>query len=295
MKSIGIGDLVARKSYNNDVLFKVVNIVNRSGKGRIYILKGVNMRIVVDAPETDLTVQTAGELKRFEKSNRKMVGKCMNKTSNPKRGKGGKKGIKDIFLYRNKKTFGRPGKVLHLDGDKDYLDMCIEAYGEMELDAIGKHVLESQQPERVMDMLEEYLPDILVLTGHDSIEKDREINNIEHYRNSKYYAAAVKEARRFEASYDDLVIFAGACQSHFEAIMDAGANFASSPGRILIHALDPVFVCQRIAYSNINGIIPVDELVSKTITGIEGIGGLQTRGKYRKGLPSSARIRGQRR
>ncbi len=28
--------------------------------------------------------------------------------------------------------------------------------------------------------------------------------------------------------------FAGACQSYFEALISAGANFASSPARILI-------------------------------------------------------------
>ena len=34
-----------------------------------------------------------------------------------------------------------------------------------------------------------------------------------------------------------LIIVAGACQSHFEALLQAGANFASSPGSVLIHAL----------------------------------------------------------
>ena len=42
---------------------------------------------------------------------------------------------------------------------------------------------------------------------------------------------------------------AGACQSHFEALLHAGANFASSPGRIMIHALDPVYVAVRSAFT----------------------------------------------
>ena len=44
--------------------------------------------------------------------------------------------------------------------------------------------------------------------------------------------------------------FAGACQSHFEALIRAGANFASSPSRINIHALDPVYVVGKISFTS---------------------------------------------
>ena len=295
MSEIKIGDLVARKSYKCDILFKVMEIVNQSGRGTVYILKGVNMRIIADAPGEDLAVQTDRDLRKFEDSNRRAVRKCMDGAA--RSGKAGIKarGIRNAFLYRGQESFGRPGRILHLDGDRDYLGMCMEVYREMGLDVEGKYVPESRQPQEVGDMLKNYLPDILVLTGHDAVEKNRDINDIESYRNSKYYVAAVREARKFESSYDDLVIFAGACQSHFEAILEAGANFASSPKRVLIHALDPVFVCQKIAYSGIDSIIAVGELISKTITGIEGIGGLQTRGKYREGLPGSGHTKGRRR
>ena len=37
-----------------------------------------------------------------------------------------------------------------------------------------------------------------------------------------------------ERNKNKLAIFAGACQSYYEEIMNAGANFASSPGRIFI-------------------------------------------------------------
>ena len=39
----------------------------------------------------------------------------------------------------------------------------------------------------------------------------------------------------------------GACQSYFEAIMEAGADFASSPGRILIDFIDPIIVAEKVA------------------------------------------------
>ena len=46
VREINIGDLVARKSYNCDILFKVIEKINQSGRGTVYILKGVNMRIM---------------------------------------------------------------------------------------------------------------------------------------------------------------------------------------------------------------------------------------------------------
>ncbi len=292
MSGIKIGDLVARKSYNCDILFKVTEIINQSGKERVYILKGVNMRIMVDAPEADLTIQTEKDLHGFERLNHDTVNGRISSIMNSRKSKNNSRGIKSAFLYKSRNSFGRSGKILHLDGDRDYLDMCMEAYRKMELNVQGEYLPESQQANSVGDMLKTYLPDILVLTGHDSVEKNKDFNDINHYRNSRYYVAAVREARRFESSYDDLVIFAGACQSHFEAILDAGANYASSPNRVLIHALDPVFICEKIAYSSVDSIVSVEELVSKTITGIEGIGGLQTRGKYREGLPRSVQLKG---
>jgi spore coat assembly protein len=285
VREINIGDLVARKSYNCDILFKVIEKINQSGRGTVYILKGVNMRIMADAPAEDLKLQTDGDVKRFEKTNRDAIVRSMGGIADKRRTKAGKRGIKKVFLYRSEKPFGRSGKILHLDGDRDYLEMCMDAYREMGLNVEGKYMPENQQPQRVGEMLRTYLPDILVLTGHDALDKGRDKNNISNYRNSKYYVDAVREARKFEPSYDDLVIFAGACQSHFEAILEAGANYASSPKRVLIHALDPVFVCQKVACTSVDSIVPVQELLSKTITGIEGIGGLQTRGKYREGMP----------
>ena len=89
------------------------------------------------------------------------------------------------------------------------------------------------------------------------LEKNRrDFNDIASYRNSKYFIEAVKAARRYEPSRDDLVIFAGACQSHYEGLLRAGANFASSPHRVFIHALDPVFIIEKVAYT------PIDKIIS---------------------------------
>lgn len=61
------------------------------------------------------------------------------------------------------------------------------------------------------------------------IKKETGFNDIYNYRNSRYFINTVNEARKWNSHGKDLAIFAGACQSYYEAIMAAGANFASSP------------------------------------------------------------------
>jgi spore coat assembly protein len=110
--------------------------------------------------------------------------------------------------------------------------------------------------------------------------------DIKNYRNSKYFIEGVREARRYDNDMDNLIIFAGACQSMYNEIIKAGANFASAPKRVLIHALDPVLVGHKIAVAGIERVIEPQEVINATITGIEGIGGVQTRGKNRDGYPA---------
>jgi len=184
------------------------------------------------------------------------------------------------------RTFQRPGRVLHIDGDSDYLDTCLEKYKKLGIEAAGVHVKEKDQPSKVYELLKQYKPDILVLTGHDGVIKDENgYSSMDNYRNSKYFVDAVKEARRYDNNLDGLVIFAGACQSMYHEIIEAGANYASAPYRVLIHALDPVYICKKIAYTGIGTIISPKDVISTTITGLKGIGGIETRGKYRDGYP----------
>ena len=50
------------------------------------------------------------------------------------------------------------------------------------------------------------------------IKNGSNYNDIYNYRNSKYFIKSVVEAKKANAG-KDLVIFAGACQSFFEAII----------------------------------------------------------------------------
>ena len=95
----------------------------------------------------------------------------------------------------------------------------------------------------------------------------------------------VLEARRYEHNLDNLVIFAGACQSYYEALISAGANFASAPKRVLIDMMDPMIVAQTIALTPVDEYVPLENILSNTREGINGIGGLQTKGQYRVGMP----------
>lgn len=281
-----IGDTVVRKSYGKDITFKIIDIKETDGD-TVYTLKGINLRVIADAPVDDLEEVVENTLGEKEK--------ILNRKVN--------NSIKNIMVgridvsksYRSPKvsvnkelSFGRPGKILHVDGDAEYLEVCLKVYKKLELDVVGKVIPEKDQPIEVLKLVRQIKPDIVVITGHDAITKGtKDFLDINNYRNSKFFVDTVSELRNYEPNYDDLVIFAGACQSHYEAILDAGANFASSPSRVLIHCLDPVFVCEKIAYTNIEKVVSIQEALENTITGTKGIGGLQTRGKYREGFPKS--------
>lgn len=282
-----IGDIVVRKSYGKDITFKIIDI-KKTEDGEIYTLKGINLRIIADSVEEDLEVVDEEDTKEEQVFNRK-VNSSIKKILLSRTGKNlYRREFKVIKSNNNELSFGRPGKILHVDGDSEYLDVCLKVYKQLGLDVIGKVIAEKDQPSQVLQLVKSVKPDIVVITGHDAVTKGtRDYIDINNYRNSKYYVETVSELRNYEPGYDNLVIFAGACQSNYEALLDAGANFASSPNRVLIHCLDPVFLCEKIAYTNIDKVVSIPEALENTITGVKGIGGLQTRGKYREGFPKS--------
>ncbi|MBD7912620.1 sporulation peptidase YabG [Clostridium cibarium] len=285
-----LGDLVVRKSYDKDITFKIIDIKKDDDK-LVYILKGISIRIIADSIEDDLEEVSDDYVGEQEKILNSRVKKAIENAIYL-RGDVLTRVNKPSKIVPNKEMmFGRPGKILHVDGDSEYMETCLKVYKQLSLDAIGRAIPEREQPAVIVDLVKEIKPDIVVLTGHDGVMKDStDYLDLRCYRNSRYYMDAVKALRDYNASYDELVIFAGACQSCYECMLDAGANFASSPSRVLIHCLDPVFICEKIAYTRIDQVISITEVIENTITGIKGIGGLQTRGKYREGYPRSSYI-----
>ena len=280
------GDMVTRKSYGKDVCFI---IVETDPETETAILKGIEVRLVADAPFSDLEAVTEEERRDFEAMESRVASESLRLVQSRREMDSEKRSLrKEARFQSSPDFFERPGRVLHLDGDGTYLQKCLNMYQELGIRAIGKHVPEAQMPTKVTTLLEEYEPDILIITGHDGvIRKGKDWADIFNYRNSGHFAKTVTNARKHARSMDDLVIIAGACQSHFEALLDAGANFASSPQRIMIHALDPVFIAEKIAYTPINETVNVYDVVRSTYTGTDGVGGLESRGKYRIGLPKS--------
>jgi spore coat assembly protein len=290
-ESMEIGDTVVRKSYGKDITFRIIDI-NETGTGKQYVIKGLNLRLIADSPEEDLEpVRESYNSEKdelFNKRVNKTIKKIIAARSDDYRGEAFRLPKVSKSSSTKELTFGRPGRILHVDGDAEYLDTCLKVYKQLGIDAVGRVILEKDQPGQIVSVVKEVKPDIVVLTGHDAIlKKTEDYTSLDSYRNSRYYVEAVIALREYESSYDELVIFAGACQSCYEKILDSGANFASSPSRVLIHCLDPVFVCEKVAYTNIEKIVPIQEVLDNTITGIKGIGGLQTRGKYREGYPKS--------
>ena len=79
-----------------------------------------------------------------------------------------------------------------------------------------------------------------------------------------------------------MVIFAGACQSNYEALIESGANFASSPKRVSINVYDPVRIAICVAKTNVRTFLDIEEILNQTTNKNAGIGGIDTRGVARK-------------
>ena len=287
MPNIKLGDIVARKSYNYDVLFRIQRI-----NGEMVDLVGITVRIIADAPIYDLRIVTDDEVKirlnNIEKNSRTRLSRSYSGVTNKFNIRSSNTLSRNgsIPVYSKDEILKKPGIVLHIDGDPEYAIKCKDVYKKMGITAHVFNIKEQEQPKHIYNLLSRIRPNILVLTGHDAfIRKKNDIYNIDNYKNSRFFIESVLEARRYEHSLDNLVIFAGACQSYYEAIISAGANFASAPKRVLIDMLDPIIVAQTVAYTPVDKFAPLASIISNTREGLKGIGGVQTRGQYREGMP----------
>lgn len=267
MHEIKKGDIVSRKSYGNDIIFEVKRIMKIKGNEKVLLLKGLDVRIEADAPLDDVQIVTSQER---EKRETELENKIISKIKKEK--------VKNE--NRNNKM-EYTGRILHLDGDKRYSEKSLMYYKKLGLNAVVRNIPENKQSKVVYRLLSIYNPDILVITGHDGMIKNgARYRDIFNYRNSRHFIQTVKEARKYDEKYEkDLVIFAGACQSYFEALMEAGANFASSPARILIDFLDPLIVAKNVAIADKNRYLTIDDFVKELRDGKRGINGIGAKGK----------------
>lgn len=276
MKKIKKGDIVVRKSYEKDIMFYVKRII-KTGNGDIAILCGLTKRIEADSKIEDLEIID----KKTINENLREIDDYIDKRTNEK--------IREyrIGIISNEDTRLKEkiitGKILHLDGDRRYSQKSYNYYKKLGLNAIVKNISEYRQPREVYKLLRIYNPDILIITGHDGmIKRGTNYNDIYNYRNSRHFINTVKEARRYDKENNKkTVIFAGACQSYFEAIISAGANFASSPSRILIDFLDPLIVAEKVATTEQYKYITIDDIAKELRDGKKGVGGIGSNGKMK--------------
>jgi len=255
--NLKIGDLVTRKSYDNDTIFTIESIDENNNCE----LKGIIVRLYADADINDL-IKFEGEIEDDDSLFYER--------------------IKENFTLDRNNFFYLPGKILHIDGDKDYLNKCLKYYEECNLMAVGELENENNVPNRIIEWLNEYKPNIVVIAGHDAYYK-KGLNN--EYKNSSNFIKSVKEARKYEKSHEKLIIIAGACQSDYEDLIRAGANFASSPKRVNIHALDPAIIAANMALSDVNKDIDLKKILESTKYKTDGIGGILTKGTMYMGYP----------
>lgn len=250
---------VASLVIHKDDLKKIVYVIDKIIDDKVYI-SGLNYRIRKIAKIDDLVLATQ-EIIDNE-----------NKYTN------------DYYLnvaninYRNNKSY-LLGRVLHLDGDKKYLNKCLELYKTIGVYANGIELDEKVMPEKIQGLLTKLNPDIIVITGHDVYNK-KGIKDLSNYTNTSYYVEAVKRARQIKGM-SDLVIIAGACQSNFEALIASGADFASSPKRINIHTFDPAVIAIKVASTSISKIVNLSDALRYISNGDAAFGGLETYGKMR--------------
>lgn len=256
-----VGDIVSRNKYNNDILFEIINI-----ESEICYLKGVSVRLYADSEESDLKLENIDKDDRLDDEK-----------------------VLELLEFNNldrSDYFYIPGKILHIDADNDYLKRCLKFYKNANVNAYGVYSREEDLSKNIRKYLEDIKPDIVIITGHDAYYKKKgNEDNLKAYKNSENFEKAIRIARKYEKSYDKLKIIAGACQSNYEELINAGANFASSPKRVNIHALDPAIIALSIALTENTKELDIVSLLEKTKCKKEGIGGIRTNGSMYVGYP----------
>lgn len=81
------------------------------------------------------------------------------------------------------------GTILHIDGDKEYLNSCMDLYKEMNIFANGIYLKENEIKDKIEDLVLMLTPDIVVITGHD-LYNGKGFKELSNYRNTKHFMDA---------------------------------------------------------------------------------------------------------
>jgi len=250
---IFIEELVVYNKEDNQIVYKIIK-----NEGNKVLISGVNYRKIMEVASEEVTSINASLLEKENLRSEKYISYTYKKINHRGVGK-------------------RLGTVMHFDSDKNYLIRCEDLYKSMNIYCYPVLTSEEELKNRIEVMDCDFIPDVLVITGHDYYDGDN-LKDLNSYKNSLHFTKAVLAAKR---RFPESVIVAGACQSNFEALIASGANFASSPKRVNVHVYDPVIIAIYVCSTSFRKIIDFEEL-EKHIEGLrEGFGGVETLGKMK--------------
>lgn len=256
---IKVGDYVCL-SGDSTIIYRVYSILDS-----IACIKGINKRII---RYVNLTLLENASVEVVNKKTSEMY----DVVSRLRKDKS-----KRDFVNRNYKALF--GTILHIDGDETFLNSCVSLYKELHIHSYGVAIKEKDVYLAIDSILDDISPDIIVITGHDYFNgKDKK--DINNYENSKSFCEAIRKIRR-RFYKDDVVIIAGACGSCFESLIACGANFASSPNRVNIHAYDPAVIAIKCATTSNKQSVNFEDCLKYIENGREAFGGIETNGKMK--------------
>ena len=119
-----IGDYVTRNSYNNDIIFRITDI-----NGELCELMGFSVRLVADSNISDLV---KCDVKREVDEEEELIER-----------------VKSEKLDDRSDYFYLPGKILHIDGDNDYLFLSLGYEDGMKVYVDGKET----KPDLLLDAI----------------------------------------------------------------------------------------------------------------------------------------------
>lgn len=115
MSGIEVGDLVVRRSHGGDIVFKVVG----RGAGGTYVLKGLHLRLLADAPRSDLELVDAKVLRDEVLREEAVLSDATRRIFERRSRQRGERSMMRASGAKKYSSFDVPGRVLHLDGDTE--------------------------------------------------------------------------------------------------------------------------------------------------------------------------------
>lgn len=245
-----INDIVYRKN-NLQLLYRIKEISPDQ-----ILLVGFNTRNIIKAKSEELVLAKSEQIEDEKKKDLDRYHKIV--TTNKSR-------LKRKVLY---------GRILHIDGDQEFLNSCLKLYKDLDIYAYGISLNEKEIYKKIGEIYLEITPEIIVITGHDQYNGNG-ISDLNNYENTPYFMKAVREIRKLNTN---VIVIAGACASNFEALIASGANFASSPKRVNTHTYDPAIAAIKASTTPFDRKIDYNSIIKYIESGKDAIGGVETYG-----------------